>query len=177
LSADRSWIEVAVIGAPHGIRGEVRVRTLTGEPEGFARYGPLYIEGRVAPLEIAALAPYRDGLFVVRFAGISDRSAAETLKGLTLRVPRQRLPDLEDDEYYYADLIGLAVFSQQGALIGEVVAIDNFGAGDILQIRAAANGGILLIPFNQTMVPQIDISGRRIVVAAAPADADGKPTP
>ncbi len=165
---------MAVIGAAHGVRGDVRVKALTGDPHGFARYGPLFVRGRASPLEIVALTPYKDGLFVVRFAGISDRSAAERLKGLTLRVPREQLPNLGNDEYYYADLIGLAVISESGEAIGEVVAIDNFGAGDILQIRAARD--TLLIPFNQATIPKIDLGNRHMIVAAAMIGSDRKPT-
>jgi 16S rRNA processing protein RimM len=177
LSPDRSWIDVAVIGAAHGVSGDVRVKALTGDPQGFARYGPLFVSGRASPLEIAALTPYKDGLFVVRFAGISDRSTAESLKGLTLRVRREQLPDLGNDEYYYADLVGLAVICETGRAIGEVVAIDNFGAGDILQIRAAGAGDTLLIPFNQATVRKIDLGNRHMVVAAAMVGSDRKPTP
>jgi len=168
---------VAVIGAAHGVRGDLRVKALTDDPQGFAHYGPLFVCGRASPLAIAALAPYRDDLFLVRFEGISDRSAAEQLKGLTLRVPREQLPELGVDEFYYADLIGLAVIADSGEPIGEVVAIDNFGAGDILEIRALPAGEIHLIPFNQVTVPKIDLAGGQLIVSSTLVAADRKPTP
>jgi 16S rRNA processing protein RimM len=168
---------VAVIGAAHGVRGDVRVKALTGNPQGFAHYGPLFVCGRAAPLEIAAFSLYKDDFFLVRFAGISDRSAAERLQGLTLRVPRAQLPELGDDEFYYADLIGLAVIADSGEPVGEVVAIDNFGAGDILEVRAPAADKTHLIPFNQTAVLEIDLARKKLVVAAAMVGGDRKPPP
>jgi 16S rRNA processing protein RimM len=177
LSSDRAWIEVAVIGAAHGVRGDVRVKALTDDPQGFTRYGPLFVGGSAAPLEVTTLTPYRDDLFLVRFAGISDRAAAERLKGLTLRVRRAQLPELGDNEFYYADLIGLAVIADSGEPIGEVVAIDNFGAGDILEVRACAAAETHLIPFNQVMVPKIDLAEKKLFVTSAIVSGDRKLPP
>jgi 16S rRNA processing protein RimM len=172
-----SWIKVAVIGAAHGVRGEVRVKALTGDPAGFGRYGALFIEGKAAALEIAAVTPLKDDLFRVRFAGISDRDAASQLNGLFLCVQRDQLPELDHNEYYHADLIGLIAVTDAGQTLGEVIAIDNFGAGDILEVRSKNGGDTYLIPFSQAMVPSIDLTAKRVIVSAQIIGAAPKPLP
>jgi 16S rRNA processing protein RimM len=154
---------VGQIGAPHGVRGEVRLRSFTAEPEAIAGYGPLETEdGRI--LEIESLRPVKDH-FVVALSGIGDRDAAERLTNLKLFVPRERLPQiLEADEFYHADLIGLAVIDRAGEKLGTVVAIHNFGAGDLIEVRAAGGGDTELVPFDESNVPSIDITAGKIVV-------------
>jgi 16S rRNA processing protein RimM len=126
-------------------------------------YGPLETaDGR--RLEIEALRPAK-GCLVARFAGIDDRNAADRLKNLELFVPRMRLPAPAEDEFYHADLIGLVAVDRRGASVGTVVAVHNFGAGDLLEIRPA-QGSTFILPFTETAVPVVDITGGRIVVAA-----------
>lgn len=151
------------IGAAHGVRGEVRLRSFTSDPEAIAGYGPLETEdGRV--FEIESLRPAKN-YFVARLAGIGDRSAAERLANLKLYVPRERLPTLEQaDEFYHADLIGLAVVDRAGERLGTVVAIHNFGAGDLIEVRPDAGGDTELVPFDEADVPTIDVAAGRIVV-------------
>jgi 16S rRNA processing protein RimM len=151
------------IGAAHGLRGEVRLRSFTSDPQAIAGYGPLETEdGRV--FEIANLRPAKDH-FVARLAGIGDRNAAEQLSNLKLYVPRERLPAAaEAGEFYHADLIGLAVVDRAGKSLGTVVAIHNFGAGDLIEVRPNAGGNTALIPFDTTSVPKIDIASGMIVV-------------
>jgi 16S rRNA processing protein RimM len=150
------------IGAPHGVRGEVRLRSFTGEPEAIAGYGPLQAEdGGI--IEIETLRPVKDH-FVATLAGIRDRDAAERLTNVKLYVPRERLPELETaDEFYHADLIGLAAFDRDGRKLGTVVAIHNFGAGDLIELRTG-EGETELLPFDATTVPEIDIAAGRLVV-------------
>ena len=153
---------VGQIGAAHGVRGEVRLRSFTEDPLGVTRYGALETEDGRA-IEIEAVRPARDVL-VARLKGISDRDAAEALKNVRLYVPRERLPQPDDDEFYYADLIGLAAQTADGAAFGVVKAVHNFGAGDLLEIEPAAGGATVMLPFNATTVPTIDIPARRLVI-------------
>jgi 16S rRNA processing protein RimM len=156
---------VGQIGAPHGVRGEVRLRSFTAEPEAIAGYGPLETEdGRI--LEIEALRPAKNH-FVAALSGIGDRDAAERLTNLKLFVPRERLPQIiEADEFYHADLVGLAVVDRAGEKLGTVVAIHNFGAGDLIEVRADGGGDTELVPFDETNVPSIDIAAGKIVLSA-----------
>jgi 16S rRNA processing protein RimM len=151
------------IGAAHGVRGEVRLRSFTADPAAITSYGPLETEdGRV--LEIEALRPARDH-FVATLAGIADRNAAERLTNVKLYVPRERLPAPgEPDEYYHVDLIGLAVVDRSGQPLGSVVAVHNFGAGDLIELRRAEGEPTELIPFDATSVPEVDLGAGRIVV-------------
>jgi 16S rRNA processing protein RimM len=153
---------VAQIGAPHGVRGEVRLWVFTEDPSAIAEYGPLQSEdGR--RFEIASLRPAKDH-FVVRLKGVADRNAAETLTNVKLYVDRDRLPAAEDDDtFYHADLIGLAAVTPGGETLGSVVAVHNFGAGDLLELKPAG-GKTVLIPFTAACVPQVDLAGKRVVV-------------
>lgn len=155
-------VQMAVIGAAHGIKGELRVKTFTGDPLALGDYGPLYSrEGRA--FEIVELRP-QGNVLVVRFKGVADRNAAEALNGTQLFVDRSALPDdLEEGEFYHADLIGLAVKDDAGAVIGKVAAVHNHGAGDILAVTLAM-GGEAFIPFTQAAVPDISMAGGYIVV-------------
>ena len=155
---------VAQIGAAHGLRGEVRLRSFTQDPAAVTSYGPLESEDGKRRFEIEALRPAKDH-FVARLAGIKDRTAAETLTNLKLYVSRDRLPPTEDDEtFYYADLVGLAAVTDDGAPFGTVTAIHNFGAGDLVEIAPAAGGEPVLVPFTEAAVPAIDLKAGRIVV-------------
>jgi 16S rRNA processing protein RimM len=151
------------IGAPHGVRGEVRLRSFTADPEAIAAYGPLETDdGRI--FEIESLRP-ASGHFVATFAGISSRSAAEKLVNIKLYVPRGRLPEpAADDEFYHADLVGLAVVDRAGLEIGSVVAVHNFGAGDLIELRLNASNKTELVPFDEATVPEIDLAAGRLVV-------------
>jgi 16S rRNA processing protein RimM len=158
--ADR--ICVAQIGAAHGIRGEVRLRSFTEDPMAITSYGPLESEDGTRRFEIEALRPSKD-LFVARLAGITDRNAAETLTNLKLYVSRDRLPPAKDGEFYHADLVGLAAVTPDGASLGTVTAVHNFGAGDVIEIKPES-GETLLVPFTDATVPEIDLATRRMVV-------------
>jgi 16S rRNA processing protein RimM len=164
----KGTVLIGRVGAAHGVRGEVRMKSFTGDPMSAGAYGPLAAaDGRV--LEIAALrpAPGATGTLIVRFKGIDDRSAAEALTGTDLSVPRDRLPPPEDDDYYHADLIGLEAVSVSGEPIGTVIAVPNYGAGDLIEV-APPRGEPVLIPFTRAAVPEVDIAGGRIVVDPPP---------
>jgi 16S rRNA processing protein RimM len=156
------------IGAPHGVRGEVRLRSFTAEPEAIAAYGSLQTEDGRA-IEIEALRPAKDH-FVAALAGVHDRDAAAQLANAKLYAPRERLPQLADpEEFYYADLIGLAVVDRRGEPIGSVVAIHNFGAGDLIEVQLNASRKSELLPFNDSNVPKVDIAAGTVVIDP-PAD-------
>ncbi|AZN96962.1 ribosome maturation factor RimM [Mesorhizobium sp. M9A.F.Ca.ET.002.03.1.2] len=156
MTKPQNPVQMAVIGAAHGIKGELRVKTFTGDPLALADYGPLYArDGRA--FQIVDIRP-ANTVVVVRFKGISDRNAAEALAGTELFVDRSTLPDDgEEDEFYHADLVGLAVRDDTGADIGKVVAVHNFGGGDILDVTLGERKGVL-IPFTQAAVPDVSIA-------------------
>lgn len=163
-------VQMAVIGAPHGISGEVRVKTFTGDPTALGDYGPLQAEdGRI--FTITSVRPAKD-VIIVRFGEVKDRTAAEALTGLALYVDRSSLPtDLEDDEYYHADLIGLLVIDETGEKIGKVAAIHDFGAGTIIEISLPA-GRSVMVPFTRAAVPEIDLAEGMVRVDSLAAGLD-----
>jgi 16S rRNA processing protein RimM len=154
---------VAQIGAAHGTRGEVRLWSFTADPVSVKDYGPLETEDGTAQFEIEALRPVKDHL-VAQLSGVRDRAQAERLVNLRLYVPRERLPQAAPEEFYHADLIGLRADGLDGREIGTVVAVQNFGAGDLLELRAAGESNTVLLPFTSTTVPVVDIAGGRIVI-------------
>src|SRR3954470_22700586 len=160
----RERICVARIGAAHGVRGEVKFWSFTADPAAVAGYGPFETaDGRL--VEIDTLRPANE-FFVARLKGVADRDAAERLRNVELFVPRERLPDTAAaDEFYHADLIGLAVVDAAGGPLGTVTAVHNFGAGDLIEVRAAAGRDTVVLPFTENVVPLVDIAGGRIVVA------------
>jgi len=175
MSTLQNPVQVAVIGAAHGIKGELRVKTFTGDPLALADYGPLHAkDGRA--FQILDIRP-AGTVVVVRFKGVSDRNAAEALAGTELFVDRSMLPDDgEEDEFYHADLIGLEVRDDTG-VIGRVVAVHNFGGGDILDVTLAGRKGVL-IPFTQAAVPHVSIADGFVQVdpqAAGLVDDESEP--
>lgn len=154
---------IAVFGAPHGVRGELRLKSFTADPADFDAYGPLK-DARGRAFEIAAKRPVKGDLFVVRVKGVDDRTAAEALTNVELFAPRAALPPAEEGEFYHVDLIGLVAVDEAGAEIGKVVDVLNFGAGDILEIAPAGGGETALVPFRDEFVPTVDLEARRVVV-------------
>ena len=157
------------IAGAHGIRGEVIIHAFTEPPENIAAYGPLSDEAGARTFRIETARATAKGV-VARLAGVSDRTAAEALKGVDLYVDRDRLPPAVEGEYYHADLIGMAAVDPAGQRIGEVVAVQNFGAGDLLEIRLAGARQTELIPFTDAHVPEVDVAARRVVVVLPPTD-------
>jgi 16S rRNA processing protein RimM len=155
---------VAQIGGAHGIHGEVKLKAFTADPMAVKDYGVLENEDGSARFQIEALRPAK-GHVIARFRGIGDRDAAERLTHIKLFVPRSRLPPPAAEEFYHADLIGLAAVTAEGTDVGTVIAVHDFGAGDILELRPPAGGATVLLPFTDAFVPFVDIAGGRIVVA------------
>ena len=162
MGADR--VLVARIGAAQGLRGEVRLWAFTADPMAIRDYGPLTAkDGQHFTIE--SLRPGK-GFLVARFAGVGDRDAAEMLRNIDLYVARDRLPPPEADEFYHADLIGLSAATPDGRTLGTVVAVHDFGAGDLIEIRPA-EGPTMMVPFTAADVPVIDIAGGRLVIDPA----------
>ncbi|MBO0718941.1 MAG: ribosome maturation factor RimM, partial [Rhizobiales bacterium] len=162
------------IGAPHGVRGEVRLHSFTADPTAIATYGPLETEdGRVFTIE--TLRPAKHAL-VAKLTGVADREAAERLTNTKLYVPRERLPEpAQPDEFYHADLIGLRAVDRAGREWGTVVAVHNFGAGDLIELRPANGAQTELLPFDAATVPEVNVRGGTIVINPSPlVGEDGK---
>ena len=152
----------AITGA-YGVRGEVRVKSFCAEPTAIADYGPLASEDGSRSFALTLSRPVKGG-FAARLSGVASKEDADALKGTRLYVDRARLPDLPEDEFYHSDLIGLRAFDPGGALLGRIRAVQDFGAGDILEIAPEAGGETLLIPFTRDHVPTVDLAAGRVVV-------------
>jgi len=153
---------VARIGAAHGVRGAVKLWTFTEDPLAVQTYGPLITKDGSRQFEVAS-AREAKGHLVATLKGVATREEAERLNGIELYVARDKLPATDDDEYYHADLIGLAAVTAGGAPLGRVIAIHNFGAGDIIEI-APPHGPTLLLPFTNAVVPTVDLAAGRVVI-------------
>jgi 16S rRNA processing protein RimM len=150
------------IGAAQGLKGEVRLRSYTQEPAAIARYGPLLDEkGRAFEIEDVRATPKA---LIARFKGVTSREAAEALLRTKLYIERDRLPERAEEEWYHADLIGLAAIDASGKKIGVVVAVQNFGASDLLEVKPEAGDATVLVPFTRETVPEVDVEGGRLVL-------------
>jgi 16S rRNA processing protein RimM len=158
-----SRICVAQLGAPHGVRGEMRLRSFTQVPEDFAKYGPLELETPGKMMKLISARAQRD-VFLVKLEGVADRDAAALLTNQKLYVSRDQLPDLdEEEEYYHADLIGLSIV-MEGAVIGTIVAVPNFGAGDLLEMKLDGQATTHYLPFLKIFVPHVDLKAGRVII-------------
>ena len=153
---------VARIGAAHGVRGAVKLWTFTEDPLAVKRYGPLMTKDGARQFEVAQVREAK-GHLVATLKGVATREDAERLNGVELYVAREKLPATDEDEYYHADLIGLAAVNAANEPLGRVIAIHNFGAGDIIEI-APPHGATLLLPFTNAVVPTVDVTGGRVVI-------------
>ena len=157
-SGDRSErrIALAAVAGAHGVKGELRLKLFSDDVESLSHYENVYVAG----VERRLVAVRHGGNSVVaKLEGVSDRSAAETLRGALIEVDRSALPPLEDGEYYHADLIGLPAVDRSGKAVGTVVAVENYGAGDLLEIEQDAKRS--LIPFREGIA---DLEGGRIIL-------------
>lgn len=166
---DNDLVFVGVVVGAHGIRGDVKVKSFTGEPEGVAAYGPVQTESGQRTLSLKVKGEAK-GTVICAVKGVADRNAAEALKGTRLYLPRTALPpqELEEDEYYHADLVGLTVEMADGSgVLGTVAAVYDFGAGDVLEISPVPGGVTakpVMAPFTKAVVPVVDVPGRRLVI-------------
>ena len=165
---------VARIGAAHGVRGAVKLWTFTEDPLAVKHYGPLTTKDGARQFEVTQVREAKDHL-VATIKGVDTREDAERLNGIELYIAREKLPDTGDDEYYHADLIGLAAVTTSEEPLGRVAAIHNFGAGDIIEI-APPHGPTLLLPFTNAVVPTVDLKGGRVVIEL-PQEIEGDDVP
>ena len=167
MSGDR--VCVGAVAGAFGVAGEVRLKSFCADPGAIASYGPLTTEDGARSFTVRLTRPVAGGLGA-RLSGVATKEQADALRGTTLWVARDRLPALGDDEFYHADLIGLAVHDTGGAPLGHVAAVHNHGAGDVIEV-AGPGGRSLLLPFTRAAVPTVDLAARRIV-ADPPPDAE-----
>jgi 16S rRNA processing protein RimM len=159
--ADR--VCVARIGAAHGVRGEVKLWPFTEEPLALADFNPLETKDGARTFNVEIVRAASDHL-IARIDGVADRDAVQALTGIELYVPRDRLPSLDDDgTYYHHDLIGLAAQTKDGAPLGTVRALHNFGAGDVIEI-GMDGGDTMMLPFTDEVVPEVDLDAGRVVI-------------
>jgi 16S rRNA processing protein RimM len=160
MSAAR--ICVGAVAGAFGVKGEVRLKSFCVPPEAIAGYGPLWTEdGR--SFAVTLTRPVAGGLGA-RLSGVATKEAADALRGLRLHADRAALPVLPEDEYYHADLIGLAVRDPGGATLGHVRAVLNHGAGDLLEVAPEGGGEAVLVPFTRAIVPTVDLAAGCLVV-------------
>jgi 16S rRNA processing protein RimM len=181
LDQKNDLVLVGEFGRAHGLKGEVRLKSHTGEPDAIADYKPLIASnGRTYSLKTVRQAPGgAPDLLIAVVDGVTTREASEALNRVQLYVERNKLPPPdEEDEFLLADLIGLSVQNEAGDTIGTIVGVPNYGGGDLLEIAPAQKGPTALLPFTKAFVPVVDIAGKR-VVAALPDDffEVGKPEP
>jgi len=160
------------IGGAHGLKGEVVMHSFAEVPEDIAAYGPLTDSDGQRTFDVSVVRVTDKGV-IGRVAGITDRTQAETLKGTELWVERDRLDEAEEGEFYHADLIGLSAVGPDGKPIGQVVAVQNYGAGDLLEIRLAGSRRTELVAFTDAFVPEVDLASGRVMVRLADAEPSG----
>lgn len=159
------------IGAAHGIKGHVRIATYTGDPMAIGTYGRLDTDRDGLTVTLSKLRLHKT-VVVAQINGITDRNAAEALNGVNLFIDRSRLPAPEDDDdFYHADLIGLEARLDTGITIGQVSALPNFGAGDLLEVRDPQSGDTYLYPFTKAVVPHVNIAEGYLTIIV-PLDAE-----
>jgi 16S rRNA processing protein RimM len=172
----RRLIPLGVFGAPQGLKGELRVKSYAHEPEAVGSYGALTDALGSRTFVFENLRPLKEDMLVVRVAGVTTREAAEALNGVEFFVPRDSLPPPGEDEFYHADLVGLEAATREGETLGRVIALRNFGAGDILEIAPERGGDTLMLPFTKHVAIDIDFAAGRIVIAP-PREIEGESAP
>jgi 16S rRNA processing protein RimM len=160
---------VGVIVGAHGVKGSLRVKSFTARPADVAAYGPVEDEAGERRFHLRRVGETK-GVVTVRIDGIDDRTAAESLKGVKLFVPRAALPAPADEEFYYADLVGLTAVRADGIELGKVQGVFDFGGGDVIEVVGPA--GAVMYPFSRTVVVMVDVGQGRLVVDPPEEAAD-----
>ena len=173
LALSREHVFVGAIAAAHGIKGEVKIKAFTVDPASVGAYGPLLDETGQRRFALSAVRPNGESTVIARLDGVSDRNAAEALRGLRLYALRSALPKAAEGEYYHHDLIGLDAVLASGETFGKVVGVDNFGAGDVIEIKPVSGDSVVL-PFTDETVPTVDLAAGRVVVVL-PQGLDDEP--
>jgi 16S rRNA processing protein RimM len=160
-----SLVLLGRFGAPHGVRGEIRLQSFTGDPLAIATYGPLTDKSGAKSVTLISVRPQGKDMLVARVKDVADRTGAEALTGLELYIAREKLPAPDDeDEFYLADLVGLRAETRAGDALGRVIALRNFGAGDILEVAPTTGGETLMYPFTKAVVPIVNVAEGRVVI-------------
>lgn len=163
---------VGAISGSFGVRGEVRLKSFCAEPSDIASYGALSTEDGSTSFSVTLTRPVKSG-YAAMLSGVTTKEAADALRGTRLYAPRAALPSLPDDEFYHADLVGLAVLDTGGEILGKVISVANHGAGDILEVSGPGLGSGLLIPFTLAVVPTVDLALGRVIVDLPDGLIDG----
>ena len=153
---------LARIGAPHGVRGQVRLKPFGDDHESLTAYGPLLRADGGGTLAITGIRAAKGDMLVVSFDGVASREMAEKLNGVELGIPRDRLPKPDDDDFYHHDLIGLSAILPDGTSFGVIRSVENFGAGDLLDVAPERGGPSVLVPFTHEIVPDIDVAAGHV---------------
>lgn len=169
------FILVGRFGAPHGVRGEIRIKSFTEEPMALARYGALCDRSGARAFHLSQARHQKDDMLVARVEGVATRDAAAALTNTDIYVPRSQLPEAEEDEFYLSDLIGLEARLATGERYGRIVNVANFGAGDILEIDRG-EGETVLLPFTKAAVPDVKLAQGHVIVDP-PGEIEGEPRP
>ncbi|TLG77038.1 ribosome maturation factor RimM [Methylocystis sp. B8] len=170
---EKSLVLLGRFGAPHGVRGDIRLQSFTSDPLAIATYDGLVDKSGARNFKLRSVRHQGKDMLVAKIEGVDDRNDAEALNGVELYLPRELLPATEEDEFYIADLVGLRAETSDGETIGVIVAVRNFGAGDMLEIAPAGNGETLLVPFTKAATPLVDVKASRVVVVP-PAEVEGE---
>ena len=161
---EKARVCLGVVVGAHGVRGLVRVKPFTEDPDGVAAYGPVETADGKRRFKIKVTGATK-GVVICQLEGVTDRDMAEALRGTELYVDRAMLPEVDEEEgYYQADLIGLQAIGADDRLYGRVVAVQNFGAGDLLEIARPEGGPTVLVPFTDDNVPEVDLEGGRLTL-------------
>jgi len=169
-------IKLGVFGAPFGVKGEIRVKSYCATPSAIADYGALSDDDGQRRFDLTIVRRLRDSMVLARVDGVTTREAATALTNVGLFARRDQLPPPGPNEFYHDDLVGLEATTPDGVLLGRVIAVLNFGAGDILEIALSEGGETRLLPFSDAVAPAIDFDAGRIVVAP-PDEIDGGEPP
>lgn len=163
---------VGIIVGAHGVRGELRIKSFTEDPADLASYGPVEDEAASRKFRLTLVGEAK-GVVIARLAGVSDRNAAEALKGVKLFIARSALPELEEEEFYYSDLVGLRAEGTNGDTLGTVKGVFNFGGGDVIEL-VAPDGSHKMFAFTLATVPVVDVKGGRLVIDP-PEETEARP--
>lgn len=153
---------VGAIAGAFGVRGEIRLKSFTANPQDIANYTPLFSENGARSFSVTITRQINNG-FSARISGVSTKEEADALRGTQLYADRGQLPSLPDDEFYHADLIGLNVLDTGGTELGRVKAVQNHGAGDLLEVQIKGGSSTVLMPFTRAAVPTVDLASGRII--------------
>ena len=154
---------VGAIAGAFGVKGEVRLKSFTSIPEAIADYSPLLTEKGEKKFDVVITGGIKNGLSA-RMSGVISKEDADKLKGTRLFVPRERLPELLEDEYYHTDLIGLGVKDIEGSVLGRIKSVLNHGASDLLEIEDKSQNNSILVPFTRKIVPKVDIKNSIVII-------------